>query len=57
MRATSNLNSGGSHAARRTDLFDTPINPLTANGLTLLRPVGRKDNIRELPRATRPGLY
>ena len=57
MRATSSPGAGGTHAARRADLIDTPLNPLSASGLTLLRPIGRKDNVREMPRAKRPGLY
>jgi hypothetical protein len=57
MRATSSPGAGGTHAARRADLFDTPLNPISATGLTLLRPIGRKDNVREMPRAKRPGLY
>jgi hypothetical protein len=57
MRATSSSGAGGTHAARRADLFDIPLNPISASGLTLLRPIGRKDTIKEMPRGKRPGLY
>lgn len=57
MRATSSPGAGGTHAARRSDLFAIPLNPISASGLTLLRPIGGKDVVKEMARAKRPGLY
>lgn len=57
MRATSSPGASGTSAARRADLFDIPLNPVSGSGMTLLRPIKRKDNVRELPRTKRPGLY
>jgi hypothetical protein len=58
MRGTGSPGAGGTHAARRSDLFDIPVNPHGRSGLTLVRALGRKpEGFQEMPRPKRPGLY
>lgn len=58
MRGTGAPGAGGTHAARRSGLFDIPSNPVSASGLTLVRTLGRRtEGFEELPRPKRPGLY
>jgi hypothetical protein len=58
MRSTGRPGAGGTHAARRTVLFDIPPSPRAAGGLSLVRPQGRKpEGFQEMPRPKRPGLY